>query len=135
MIFLDTNILLYSISTDAAEVQKCQTACLLLDRMDIAISVQVLGEFFVQATRVSRSNPLDDEQASALISTWLRFPVQSLGVGEFKKALALKQRYQLSYWDSAIIAAALAQQCDTLMTEDMQHGMIIESLRIENPFL
>jgi predicted nucleic acid-binding protein len=134
MIFLDTNILLYSISTATDEAAKCQIACDLLDRVDVALSMQVLQEFFHQATRPSRPKPLPDAIAIELINGWQRFPVQVIGVTEMQKAFAIRARYKFSYWDSAIIAAALAQGCDIVMSEDMQHGLEIEDLLIENPF-
>jgi predicted nucleic acid-binding protein len=135
MIFLDTNILLYSISDLPAKAAKCQIACDLLDRLDVALSMQVFQEFFHQATRPSRRDRLSDAHAAELVEAWLRFPVQVIGMAEMGKAIAIRQRYQLTYWDSAIIAAALAQGCDRLMSEDMQHGLEIEGLRIVNPFL
>jgi predicted nucleic acid-binding protein len=135
MIFLDTNILLYSIGSLPADAAKCKIACDLLDRIDVALSMQVLQEFFHQTTRRSRTDRLTDVQAAAFVEAWQRFPVQVIGIAEIRKAIAIRQRYQLPYWDSAIIAAALAQNCHTLMSEDMQHGLEIEGLRIINPFL
>jgi predicted nucleic acid-binding protein len=135
MIFLDTSILLYSISGLPAEAMKCQIACTLLDRLDVALSIQVLQEFFHQATRPSRRHRLSDADASALVDSWRRFPVQVIGIAEMRRAFTIRQRYQLSYWDSAIISAALAQDCTILMSEDMQHDMEIEGLQIINPFL
>jgi len=76
--FLDTNILLYSISTDRTEVAKRECAIRLLERDDIGLSVQVLGEFYVQATRPTRRDALTHEIAAGLIEAWLRFPVQDL---------------------------------------------------------
>ena len=52
----------------------------------------------------------------------------------FEDAMTLLQRYQLSFWDSTIVAAARAQGCDILYTEDMQDGRIIDRLRIVSPF-
>ncbi len=135
MIFLDTNILLYAVHHTQAELPKRDISRTLLRRNDIALSMQVLQEFFHQATRPSRPKPLPDTIASELITGWLHFPVQVIGISEMKTAIAVRQRYQLSYWDSAIIAAALALGCDTLMSEDMQAGMTIEGMRIENPFI
>ena len=65
--FLDTNILLYSISSAADEAAKRHRALALLDRDDCVISVQVLQEFYVQATRSSRSDPLSHNLAAGLI--------------------------------------------------------------------
>jgi predicted nucleic acid-binding protein len=132
--FLDTNILLYSISRDPHEAAKRDIAVGLLDRQDNALSVQVLQEFYVQATRATRPDALPHDLATGLIRTWLRFPVQDITLSVMSHALDIKNQHGLSYWDCAIVAAAHAIDCDVLLTEDLTHGMNIEGLRIENPF-
>ena len=135
-VFLDTNILLYSISGDATERDKRAAALRLLDRTDLGLSVQVFQEFYVQATRPSRATPLSHDMAAGLIEAWTRFEVQSVTLDVLMAALDIKQRHhRLSYWDSAIVAAALALGCRELYTEDMQHGSTIDGLRLINPFL
>ncbi|WP_218578459.1 PIN domain-containing protein [Vineibacter terrae] len=79
-VFLDTNILIYSISTAADESGKRDKALTLLDRDDCILSVQVLQEFYVQATRASRPDRLSQEVAAGLIRTWLRFRIQDTTV-------------------------------------------------------
>ena len=76
--FLDTNILLYSISRGASEAAKRERAITLLEREDVGLSIQVLGEFYVQATRATRSNTLPPEISAGLVETWFRFPVQEI---------------------------------------------------------
>ncbi len=132
--FLDTNILLYSISRDPAEADKRIQARDLLDREDGALSVQVLQEFYVQATRTSRSDPLPHSIAAGLIRTWTRFPVQETTLALVGAALEIKAQAGLSYWDSAIVAAARALGCDVLFSEDMNHGQVIGGVKISNPF-
>ena len=132
--FLDTNILLYSISRDPYEAAKRDIAVGLLDRQDNALSVQVLQEFYVQATRSTRPDALPHDLATGLIRTWLRFPVQDITLSVMSHALDIKDQHGLSYWDSAIVAAARAIDCNVLLTEDLTEGMNIEGLRIENPF-
>src|SRR5438445_8757278 len=106
--FIDTNILLYSISTDPAESRKRDTAIALLEDDDLGLSVQVLQEFYVQATRPTRNYALDHEIAVGLIRTWLRFEVQEMTLPVMLNALDIKATHQLSYWDAAIVAAARA---------------------------
>lgn len=132
--FLDTNILLYSISTSSEESQKRAIAVELLERDDCALSVQVLQEFYVQATRATRPDPLPHELAIGFIETWTRFPVQEISLGIFRGALEIRAAHRFSYWDSAIIAAARALGCRELYSEDLAHGREIEGLRILNPF-
>ncbi len=134
MRFLDTNILLYSVSSAQNERTKRETAERLLLEPDNALSVQVLQEFYVQATRPTRAARLTHETAVRLIGTWLRFPVQSMTVAVMSDALDIKAAAGLSYWDAAIVAAAKALGCRELFSEDMAHGRDIGGVRIVNPF-
>jgi predicted nucleic acid-binding protein len=132
--FLDTNILLYSISTDPREQVKRNIAEQLLAERDNALSVQVLQEFYVQATRATRRGALNHETTVSLIHTWLRFPVQNMTVAVMRTALDIKVAAPLSYWDAAIVSAARALGCAELLSEDMQHGRKIADVTILNPF-
>jgi predicted nucleic acid-binding protein len=88
--FLDTNILPYSISRDPTEAAKRRCAIDLLDRDDGALSVQVLQEFYVQATRSMRIDPLPHDVAAGLIRTWTRFQVQEIDLPILYAALEIK---------------------------------------------
>ena len=132
--FFDTNILLYSISRDAAETEKRERAVVLLDGEDGALSVQVLQEFYVQATRPTRPEPLSHDIAAGLIRRWTRFRVQEMNLAVLVSALEIKVAHRFSYWDSAIIAAARALGCRELYSEDMSHGREVEGVLIINPF-
>ncbi len=132
--FFDTNILLYSISRADDEAVKRERAIALLDEDGGALSVQVLQEFYVQATRVTRPDPLPHGIAAGLIRTWMRFAVQDITASVLTLALDLKVAHGFSYWDSAIIAAAKTLGCRTLYSEDMAHGREIEGVLIVNPF-
>src|SRR5215468_3681994 len=132
--FLDTNILLYSISDDPAEAAKRTRAAALLDEDDNALSVQVLQEFYVQATRSTRPKPLPHDIAAGLIRTWLRFKVQETTVPIVTEALRIKATYGFSYWDAAIVAAARTLGCRELYSEDLAHGREVEGTTIINPF-
>jgi predicted nucleic acid-binding protein len=74
--FADTNVLLYAISRDPEERAKAARANEVLASRDIGLSVQVLQELYVQATRDSRADRLSHEQAAALVDSFRRFPVQ-----------------------------------------------------------
>lgn len=132
--FLDTSILLYSISSAGDEARKTQIAIELLERDDGALSVQVLQEFHVQATRATRADRLPHDIAAGLIEAWTRFPVQEITLSVMKHALSMRAIHNLSYWDSAIIAAARAQGCREIYSEDMAHGREIEGVVVVNPF-
>lgn len=132
--FLDTNVLLYSISTAKEEASKREIAVEILERDDCALSVQVLQEFYVQATRTSRRDRLPHELAVGLIETWMRFPIQETTLEIAGAAFEITATHGLSYWDSAIVAAARALGCGQLFSEDMAHGRDLDGVTIVNPF-
>ena len=134
MRFVDTNILLYAASTSPDEQEKARIALALLDSEDMALSVQVLQEFYVQATRPGKSNAMSHEQASLLIESFLRFRVQETTVTLMQSALDAKDRFQISYWDAAIIESARALGCRTVLTEDLNDGQDFAGVTVENPF-
>ena len=132
--FLDTNILLYSISQNPAESLKRDRALALLDDDLGALSIQVLQEFYVQSTRASRADALPHELAAGLIEAWTRFRIQDMTLSVLNIALRIRKTYGFSFWDSAIVAAALALGCERVYTEDLTHGQVVEGLSIIDPF-
>jgi predicted nucleic acid-binding protein len=132
--FLDTNILLYSISRAPREADKRMIAELLLDTGNNALSVQVLQEFYVQATRPTRADALPHDIAAGLMRTWLRFRVQEITLPVMLGALEIKAAHRLSYWDAAIVSAARALGCREVLSEDMAHGREMEGVVVVNPF-
>ena len=132
--FLDTNILLYSISQNPAESGKRDRAIALLEDDSSTLSVQVLQEFYVQATRASRADAIAHELAAGLIEAWLRFRIQDMNFAVLKSALRIRQTHGFSYWDSAILAAALVLGCDRVYTEDLAHGQVVDGLTVIDPF-
>lgn len=133
--FLDTNILLYSISRDPAESRKREAAIRLLDDDSSTLSIQVLQEFHAQATRPNRPDRIPHDLAVGLINAWSRFRIQEINLAVLHSALQIRKSHNLSFWDSAIIAAALAMGCDRVYTEDLNHVQNVDGLRIINPFL
>lgn len=134
MVFVDTNILLYAVSTAPSESGKKEKALTLLDRDDLVVSVQVLQEFYVQSTRTSRPDPLTHDQATNLIESWRRFVIQDITEDIFVSALSSKARWNISYWDAAIVEAARAAHCAEIYSEDLQDGMDFAGVRARNPF-
>jgi predicted nucleic acid-binding protein len=132
--FVDTNILLYAASKDPRERSKSKAALAVLESDDLALSVQVLQEFYVQGTRSDRKDRLTHQQAVLLIDSFLRFPVQEMTVSLMGAAFATKERFHISYWDAAIIEAARAQGCRVLLSEDLNHGQDYDGVRVLDPF-
>jgi predicted nucleic acid-binding protein len=132
--FVDTNVLLYAISRDPVEQDKAERAGEVLADRDLALSVQVLQEFYVQATRASRPDPISHQQAVRLIESFRRFPVQDVTSAIVMAALDTGQRFQLSYWDAAIIEASRALGCTEVLSEDLGEGQDYAGVRVVNPF-
>jgi len=133
--FVDTNVLLYSTSRDPSEGEKAARANELLTQRDLALSVQVLQEFYVQATRSTRDDPLTHEQASNLVQAFSRFPVQSTTLALVQAAMASRNRYGIAYWDAAIIEAARLSGCDEILSEDLSTTQDYGGVFVTNPFV
>lgn len=134
MRFVDTNILLYAVSTDPREVAKANAAIAILEENDLALSVQVLQEFYVQATRRTRDGALSHEHTVSLIEALLRFPVQENTVELMLAALASSRRFKISYWDASILEAARLAGCGVVLSEDLSHGQDYAGVAVQNPF-
>jgi len=98
------------------------------------MSIQVLQEFYVQSTRSTKPDALSHNQATLLIEAWLRFQVQETTVPIMMAAARAADRYRISYWDAAIIEAARALGCTSVVSEDLSHGQDFDGVVIENPF-
>jgi predicted nucleic acid-binding protein len=132
--FVDTNILLYAISRAPEDQDKADRANALLDAGDVALSVQVLQEFYVQSTRESRADRISHEQATRLIESLLVFPVANVTTAVVLAAIATRARFKISYWDAAIIEAARSLGCEVVLSEDLGDGQDYAGVRVENPF-
>jgi predicted nucleic acid-binding protein len=130
----DTNILLYAISRDPEEAPKAERANALLSERDLALSVQVLQEFYVQATRPSRPDAISHEDAVELIESFQRFTVAPVTTDVVRAALATCDRFRISYWDAAILEAARSLRCNVVLSEDLSDAVDYGGVRVENPF-
>ncbi len=134
MRFVDTNVLIYAVTTKSGEIEKRNKARELLTRRDLTLSTQVLQEFYVQSTRPSRPGALTHDQAAAYIDSMLRFPVQLVTLDTLQQAFRIRERYGLSYWDAAILASARLSGCNVVYSEDMSAEQDYDGLRVIDPF-
>jgi len=134
-VFSDTNVFLYALSDRPEELTKAERARQLLMNENWGWSVQVAGEFYHVATSAKRQFRLTHSSAMDYITTWLSFPTASLHPSTVRQALKLRERFQVSYWDAVIIAAAYELGCATVYSEDFSHGQDYDGVRIVNPFL
>ena len=105
-----------------------------MDDLDFGLSAQVLQEFYVTVVHKVKQ-PLRPTEALEWIEQFEAFPCQALDSGLVKIGAEISQRYRVSYWDGAIIAAAEALGARTLFTEDLSHDQTYGSVRVVNPFL
>ena len=84
--------------------------------------------------RASRPDAISHSQAVRLTESFRRFPVQDLTTGIMMAALRTRQRFQLSYWDAAIIEASRAMGCTEVLSEDLNDGQDYAGVRVTNPF-
>lgn len=135
MHFVDTNILVYCFDdSDAAKRDRAQLVMRRLwETRSGRLSHQVLQEFYVTVTRKLKP-ALPRPQARAEVEDFLDWKPLRPSAVLLKQAWQIEDHYGFSWWDSLIVAAAIAQDCTTLLTEDLQHGLIIGNLRVANPF-
>ena len=127
--FFDTNILIYLASGDASKADRAEATI----AGGGSISVQVLNEL-ANVARRKMQMPWDDAHTFLNMLRGV-LTVHPITVETHEAGLRLAERYGLSIYDSMIVASALGAGCDTLWSEDMQHGMKLdEGLRIANPF-
>jgi predicted nucleic acid-binding protein len=132
-VFLDTNILLYAASGTPREATKREIARRILRDTDFGISVQVIQEFYVNATRKAHI-AMSAEHALAWLAGLETRPCIDIDRDLFKVAAGVAVRYQISYWDGAIIAAAEALGAGTVYSEDLGHGQHYGDVVVVNPF-
>ena len=135
--FVDTNVLVYCVDTaDAAKQRRAQTLIEELgNRASTVLSTQVLAEYFVTVTRKLKP-PLSQNEALESIMALLQYEVVPVDERLVRNTLERLQSSPFSYWDAQIVEAALSAGCDTLYSEDMQHGLRLDNrMTLINPFV
>ncbi len=132
--FFDTNVLVYAF--DDSEPAKQQRAAELLVEFagSIVLSSQVLGEFYWVTTR-KMATPLAANAAREAVSRMSRLFIVPVDSDLVENAIRLGESASLAYWDALIVKAASTSGCHRLLTEDLNHGQVIDGVQIENPFL
>jgi predicted nucleic acid-binding protein len=131
-ILVDTNIWVYAHLENPEDAKFMRAAQIVGDPSGLVVSVQVLNEYY----SVMLKNKADDALIQANIQIILdRFEVCWFSSDLLKRSYSLRNRYRYSCWDSLILAAAIESGCETIYTEDLQHGQVIENVKIINPFL
>jgi predicted nucleic acid-binding protein len=132
--FLDTNVLVYADDLDAGEKRE-RARAVLEDAMasgEGVVSTQVLQEFFVIATRKLGVDPALARRKVELLA---EMALVRIDLELILAAIDLSRLHSFSFWDALIVRTASAAGCTVLLTEDLQHGQVVDGVRIENPFL
>lgn len=137
LFFLDTNILVYSLATHEPQKQPLAAALIqqALATRRGCISTQVIQEFLNVATR--RADPIfsisevSDYLNKVLWPLCLHFPSNAF----YERALQIRYETSYSFYDALIVAAAVQLGCERLVTEDLQHGRVVQGVTILNPFV
>ena len=132
--FLDTNVLLYAVSTAEAEAEKTQAARALVQSADWAWSAQVAAEFIRASTSPRQPKPLTRVEARRWVETWMAFPMAAVDGALVLEAVEIAERFQISHFDAQILAAAKRMGCATVYSEDLSHGQDYGGVRVVNPF-
>jgi predicted nucleic acid-binding protein len=132
-IFVDTNVFIYAI--DQGNLKKQQQAkqwrAELWKSRRGRVSFQVLEEFYV---KVTQKWPDARENARAEVRDLLAWHPVAIDEGVIERGWKIQDRYQLSFWDAIIVAAARSASCQYLLTEDLQAGQDLDGIRVVNPF-
>lgn len=135
LIFIDTNVLVYAYDIDAGE-KHSRAKEVLIDcwkNESGCISTQVLQEFYVTVTH-KLAKKISTQQARAIVEIYRVWPIFQPSIDDILTASEIGERYSLSFWDSLILVAAQELGATNLISEDLQDGQSIGTIKIVNPF-
>jgi predicted nucleic acid-binding protein len=135
--FVDTNIFAYAFD-QRDPVKRRVAIALIVDMLRASkgvISYQVIQEFLNVAIRASVPGLTLEEGRRYLHDVVVKFEIVAPTLALFETGLHLQSRYKLPWYDCLVIAAAFEAHCETIYTEDWQHGQVIEGITITNPFV
>jgi len=135
-VFVDTNILVYAHDLDASNKndQAVEIVSQLWESRNGVLSTQVLQEFYVTLTR-KVSSTLGKLEARKLVQKYSHWQVVLNDPSIIFQASEIEESHNISFWDALIVSAAYSQNVPTILTEDLNHGQIIEGIFIKNPFV
>jgi predicted nucleic acid-binding protein len=132
-VVLDTNILVYAVSRATEDLAKSNIALELIDTKIVGLSGQILQEFYNVVTKKNRV-VISTDDALDWIESFEEFPIVPIDASLVRRGAELSSRFQISYRDAALVAAAQALQAAVLYTEDLNHNELYGDVRVINPF-
>jgi predicted nucleic acid-binding protein len=135
-VFVDTNILIYAydLASGVKRKRAVEAVKALWETGNGVLSTQVLQEFYVNVTR-KIGHPITPDKARSILATYLAWPVEMIRPDSVLTASEIQQRHKISFWDAMIVVAAIQSGAMKILSEDLNHGQLIEGVLIENPFV
>lgn len=135
LVFVDTNVLLYTHDESAPVKRSRANAWLdhLWRERQGRTSMQVLSEYYVNLKRAAGSR-LTSHQAWESASNYFAWKPAQADEALLRRAREIEQRHRINWWDCMVVAAAQVQDCDLLLTEDLQDGAVFGGLKVRSPF-
>lgn len=132
-VFIDTNVLVYLLDDAEPAKQSKAEDVLRAEKREIFVSTQVLQELYVALTKGRHPIAAPDIAEKAVREASF-YSMVHVDTSLVLSAIGSAQKHQLSFWDALIVTAAASAGCDVLLSEDLNDGQVIESVRVENPF-
>jgi predicted nucleic acid-binding protein len=132
-VFLDTNVLVHAALGAGGDEPKRLRALELIESSRFGTSAQVLAEFYVTVTKKAK-RPLSAYDASEWLEQFVAFPCQPVDEKLVRIAVEQSERYRISYWDAAVLAAASAMGARIVYSEDLNNGQRYGEVEVVNPF-
>ncbi|MCU7892030.1 MAG: PIN domain-containing protein [Candidatus Thiodiazotropha sp. (ex Ustalcina ferruginea)] len=135
-VFVDTNILIYAydLASEGKRKNAAEAVKILWDQGNGVLSTQVLQEFYVNVTR-KIGHPISPDKARSILATYLAWQVEVIKHDHILRASEIQERHKISFWDAMIVVSAIQSGAIKILTEDLNHGQLIEGVLVENPFL
>lgn len=131
--FIDSNVWIYALTLQEDERKTEQAKALVSSEEEIMISTQVINEVCV--TLLKKAGFTEKEVRELADGFFAKYRVVLINQEIIRQGSMLREKHQLSYWDSLIVASAKSCGATLLYSEDMKDGLVIETLTITNPFL
>jgi len=134
-VFVDTNIWLYAVLDSPQDQEKHKKArdflrTLYVTGFKIVVSAQVINELYVNLLK----NGIPEAKVRNVCKEVMKNRFVNIEKITIEKAWNFREKYNFNYWDSLIVAAAWLANCETLFSEDMQDGLIVDGqVKILNP--
>ena len=134
-VFVDTNVFVYlhSDSDPGKKLRADDWISDLVRRRAGRVSFQVLQELYSVLTRKARP-ALAASEAQRIVRDLAAWRPLSIDLATLERAWLLQERFVVSWWDALIVAAAQTSECGILLTEDLQHGQVFDTVRVVDPF-